>query len=135
MDIDTKLEGIKGLFYYYRNNRRVGHTTAMLNGAKSDKNIKVMIANWAQCHYIDLPKDQFIIYDDCNYIEKLHHMRNPLLIEHLAFDWIISDLVKIIQEKDKIIEDKDKQIEQIKKTKKKNILCLGQNKRKLKQNA
>ena len=86
---------------YYRKNRQVGHTLAMLNGAKSDKNILVVIANETQKNYIDLPKGQMI--NMCHLNEKLLGRKNPILVDHFTMQLMYWDMRKAIEKKDRTI--------------------------------
>ena len=88
---------------YYRKNRQVGHTLAMLNGAKSNKNILVVIANNTQMNYFDLPKNQFI--NMCHLNEKLKGRENPVLVDHFTMQLMYQEMKKELDKKnDKIIE-------------------------------
>lgn len=85
---------------YYFMRRRVGHTTAMLNGARSDKNIIVVIAHKAQERYIDLPKEQMVTLGE---LERLRGLKNPLLIDHHALQIMFSELNIELHDKEEII--------------------------------
>lgn len=85
---------------YYFVRRRVGHTSAMLNGARSDKNIIVIISHKAQKDYIELPKEQMITLAE---LERLRGLKKPLLIDHLALQTIFSELNIELHDKDKVI--------------------------------
>ena len=93
---------------YYRINRQVGHTTAMLNGAKSDPNILVLIAHQAVKNYIDLPKEQMI---SINCLQKLKGRRNPVLVEHYALQVMFSELNHELLKKDEYINKLEKSID------------------------
>ena len=88
---------------YYRKNRQVGHTLAMLNGAKSDKNILVVFASETQKSYIDLPKEQFI--NMCHLNESLKGRKNPILVDHFTMQLMYWEMKKELDKKNnKIIE-------------------------------
>jgi len=87
---------------YYRKNRQVGHTFAMLNGAKSDKDIIVIIAEETQKSYIELPKRQMI--NMSNLHEKLLGRKNPILVDHFAIQLMYWDMKKELEKKDEEIE-------------------------------
>ena len=87
----------------YRGNRQVGHTLAMLSGAKSNKNILVIMANESQKSYIDLPKERFI--DMHNLQEKLLGRKNPVLVDYFTIQLMYWEMKKELDEKkNKIIE-------------------------------
>lgn len=88
---------------YYRKNRQVGHTLAMLNGAKSDRDILVIIANEAQKNYIDLPKKQFLNMH--NLQEKLLGRKNPILVDHFTMQLMYWDMKKGLDKKDEDIKE------------------------------
>lgn len=102
-------KNIRYVLDYYNFNRRVGHTTAMLNGAKSDENIKVLVHNKK---YFDLPQDQMI---SINEIDRLRGNKKPLLIDHCVFGMMISELFQTIQQQEDVIEkykrDYERQLE------------------------
>lgn len=88
---------------YYRKNRQVGHTTAMLNGAKSDKNILVVISSESEKTHIDLPKEQFI--NMRNLHERLLGRKNPVLVDHFTIQLMYWEMKKELEKKDeKVIE-------------------------------
>jgi len=86
---------------YYRKNRQVGHTTAMLNGAKSNKNILVIIGRETQKSYIDLPDSQLINMHRLQ--EKLKMRRNPILVEHFALQLMYEEMKSELSKKDECI--------------------------------
>lgn len=86
---------------YYRKNRQVGHTLAMLNGAKSDKNILVIIARESQKSYIKLPKEQLI--NMCHLNEKLLGKKNPILVDHFAIQLMYHEMKSELNKKDECI--------------------------------
>ena len=86
---------------YYRKNRQVGHTLAMLNGAKSDKNILVIIARETQKSYIDLPKEQLI--NMFHLKEKLSGRKNPILVDHFTTQLMYWEMKKELDKKDEEI--------------------------------
>ena len=90
---------------YYRINRQVGHTTAMLNGAKSDPNIIVLVHHQTVKNWIDLPKEQ-IISIDC--LEKLKGRISPILVDHYALQVMFSELKAELLKKDEYIEKQEK---------------------------
>ena len=92
---------------YYRMSRRRGHTTAMLNGAKSDKNILVIIAHEAQKGYIDLPKEQLI---NMNSLDKLKGRINPVLVDNYAIQLMWGEVKEELDKKDIYIEKLEKEI-------------------------
>lgn len=87
---------------YYQKNRQVGHTVAMLNGAKSDKNILFIVANETQKNYFDLPKQQMINMN--NLKEKLMGRKNPILVDHFAIQLMYWEMKKELNKKDEKIE-------------------------------
>jgi len=96
-----KMSKLKILHDYYFVRRQVGHTSAMLNGARSDKNIIVVIANKTQKNYIELPKEQMITLAE---LERLRGLKNPLLIDHYALQVMFSEMNKELHDKNEIIE-------------------------------
>jgi len=96
---------------YYFMRRRVGHTSAMLNGARSDKNIIVVVAHKAQMNYIELPKEQMITIGE---LDKLRGLKKPVLVDHLALQTMFYELNKELNNKDEIIKELLKKIEHIK---------------------
>jgi len=88
---------------YYRKNRQVGHTTAMLNGAKSNKNILVVVASEIQKGYLDLPKEQMINMHNLH--EKLLGRNNPILVEHYAMQLMYEEMKKELNKKNECIEE------------------------------
>lgn len=82
---------LKDIHTYYMMTRRVGHTISLLVGAKSNKNVLVLVANEAQKQNVDLPDNQMI---SINNLEALRGRRNPLLIDHFALQSMISELLK-----------------------------------------
>ena len=91
--------GILADYYFVR--RRVGHTSAMLNGARSDKNIIVVVAHKAQKNYIDLPKEQMITIAE---LDKLRGLKKPALIDHHALQIMFYELNKELNDKDEQIK-------------------------------
>lgn len=87
---------------YYFVRRRVGHTSAMLNGARSDKNIVVVVAHKAQINYIELPKEQMITLGE---LDKLKGLKKPVLIDHYALQIMFHELNKELNNKDEQIKD------------------------------
>lgn len=100
----SKLEIV---YEYYWRNRRVGHTTAMLNGATSNPNILVLVANEAQKKYIDLPKNQMI---NVNNLDMLRGRKNPILVEHHALQIMYLELNNELLKKDEYIEKLEEKI-------------------------
>ena len=96
---------------YYSVRRRVGHTTAMLNGAMSDKNIIVIVAHKAQKDHIELPKEQMVTLGE---LERLRGLKKPVLIDHYALQIIFSELNKELHAKDEIIKDLESEVKYIK---------------------
>ena len=93
---------------YYWKNRQVGHTTAMLNGAKSDKNILVVITRNTQKSYIDLPKEQFI---NITYLQEgLIGKKNPVVVEHFALQLMWEEVRKELTKKDIYIDKLEKEL-------------------------
>jgi len=86
---------------YYRKNRQVGHTVALLNGAKSDKNILVVIAHESQKSYIDLPKEQMINMEHLN--EKLKGRISPVLVDHFTMQLMYHEMKKELDKNHEII--------------------------------
>ena len=86
---------------YYRKNRRRGHTIAMLNGAKSDKNILVVMASESQKSYVDLPKEQMINMNNLH--EKLLGIKNPVLVDHFTIQLMYHEMKSELDKKDEII--------------------------------
>jgi len=93
---------------YYRKNRQVGHTTAMLNGAKSDKNILVVVAREVQRVWIDLPKEQMINMANLN--EKLLGKVNPILVEHFAIQLMYEEIKNELEKKDTYIRKLEREL-------------------------
>lgn len=96
---------------YYFIRRRVGHTSAMLNGARSDKNIIVVVAHKAQMNYIELPKEQMITIGE---LDRLRGLKKPVLIDHLALQTMFYELNKELNDKDEIIKELLEKIEYLK---------------------
>ena len=86
---------------YYRKTRQVGHTLALVNGAKSDKNILVVVANELQKTHIELPKEQMISMD--NLRERLVGRKNPVLVDHFTMQVMYWDMKKELNRKDETI--------------------------------
>ena len=86
---------------YYRKNRQVGHTLALVNGAKSDKNILVLFANNMQKDYVDLPKNQFINLR--NLKQDLMGRKNPVVVDHFTLQTMYWDMRKELNRKDESI--------------------------------
>ena len=115
--MESKLETLD---LYYRRNRQVGHTTAMLNGAKSDPNILVIVGHQAQRNWMDLPKEQMI---SMNCLDKLKARRNPVLVEHFALQIMFSELQdKLLKLHNELLKKDEKLIKLEKKLLDKNIL-------------
>lgn len=106
---------------YHRINRRVGHTTAMLNGAKSDPNILVLVAHQAQKNYIDLPKEQMI---SINCLDKLKGRRNPVLVEHYALQAMFSELNNELLKKDEKINKLEEKLIKLQKRLSDNFIII-----------
>ena len=96
---------------YYFMRRQVGHTTAMLNGARSDKNIMVVVAHKGQMDYIELPRKQMITLAE---LERLRGLKRPLLIDHFALQTIFSELNIELNAKDEIIKDLESEVKYVK---------------------
>ena len=86
---------------YYRKNRQVGHTLALVNGAKSDKNVLVVVANKVEKTHIELPEEQMITMD--NLREKLLGRKNPVLVDHFTLQVMYWDMRKELDRKDEEI--------------------------------
>lgn len=86
---------------YYLVRRQVGHTSAMLNGARSDKNIIVVVANKTQKDYIELPNEQMITIGE---LIKLKGLKKPVLIDHYALQLMFYELNKELNDKKEQIE-------------------------------
>lgn len=86
---------------YYFTRRQVGHTSAMLNGARSDKNIIVVVSNKTQKDYIELPKEQMITIAE---LDKLKGLKKPVLIDHYALQVMFWELNKELNDKKEQIE-------------------------------
>jgi hypothetical protein len=82
---------LKDIHTYYMGTRRVGHTMAILDGAKSNKDILVLVANTTQKKNINLPENQMV---SINNLEALRGRRNPLLIDHFALQSMVSELFR-----------------------------------------
>jgi len=95
--MDTK-KAIEFLEIYFTKNRRRGHTTAMLNGAKSNKNIMVIVADNQQKKNIDLPNKQMIVINE---LDRLKGTQKPLLIDHYALQIIFYHMLKLLQRSEK----------------------------------
>lgn len=93
---------------YYRKNRQVGHTVAMLNGAKSDKDILIIVANETQKRHIELPKEQLINMHKLH--EKLLGRKNPILVDHLAMQEMYYEMKVELQKKDEMISTLEKKV-------------------------
>ena len=98
---------------YYRKNRQVGHTTAMLNGAKSDKNILVVFSNNMQKNYIDLPKEQFV--NVRNLQQSLMGRKNPVVVDHYTMQVMHEETKKALNKKDETIEKLERKIKKLEK--------------------
>jgi hypothetical protein len=107
-----KLDVIREIGMYYSLNRRRGHTTAMLNGAKSDKNILVLLAHNIQRNYIDIPKKQTMTLGEVGH-DRLKGLTKPLLIDHYTFQCILQTMFDELSKKDKIIRAKDREIDRL----------------------
>lgn len=93
---------------YFRRNRQVGHTIAMLNGAKSDKNIFVIMASNMQKSYIDLPEEQYI---SMRSLDRLKGKTNPILIDHFTVQLMYEEMKNALEKKDKTISKLTHKIE------------------------
>ena len=76
-----KISKLEVLDNYYRKNRQIGHTTAALNGAKSNRNIILLVASYRQRDCVDLPNEQIL---SINRLESLKRVVKPILIDHYA---------------------------------------------------
>jgi len=114
---------LEKLCNYYFTRRQVGHTTAMLNGAKSNPNIIVVVAKESMKRWIDLPKNQMITIKDLeklpvddnpiidiNDFRELQGLKNPIIVDHYALQVMTQELVSKLKEKDKKIEKLEKKI-------------------------
>jgi len=87
-------EAIEFLEIYFTKNRRRGHTTAMLNGAKSDKNIMVIVSDHQQKNNIDLPNKRMITINE---LDRLKGIQKPLLIDHYALQIIFYKILNLLK--------------------------------------
>ena len=72
--------------------RRVGHTTAMINGANSDNNIVVVVAAYNNKNYLSLPgRNKVITIDE---FDSLIGCRPPILVDHYAMNIMIDETLE-----------------------------------------
>lgn len=88
----SKIEDIlEGYLNYYISTRQVGHTTTMLNGAKSNSDSLVVVANEIMGRYIRENHDSnYITY--CN-INNLKGRNAPIVFDNAALHMIFSDVL------------------------------------------
>lgn len=96
----------QNILEYYYANKAVGHTNAMLNGARNTEDVLVMAATHRQTEYFGIPKDRSVTLQTVH-DGKLKGFHKPLLIDHHTVWLILNGLMEDIDK----LEAKVKELE------------------------
>lgn len=99
MSIKKQLEN---LLAYYATTPRVGHTTAIIQGAKNVNSVIILVGHAAHAKNMHwaAPGADFVPLDN---LDKLQGRKQPLLIDNFAIATLLSESLKEIERLEKVI--------------------------------
>ncbi len=103
MKIKEKLQAIN---FYYDQNRRAGHTMAMLNGAKNTDRVAIIWPN-SRSARIGLVMAPDARHGSLESLEKLRGTKLPLLLDHTAIQTLLAEALAEIVTLENVIASRE----------------------------
>lgn len=100
---EEEIELLQKLIVYYLENRTVGHTYTMLNGAVNNANALVVVDNMAQAKQLPIPRQRIITLEGIKN-HALEGRQQPLAFDNFALMSLFGEIVKAISQTRKNME-------------------------------